>query len=41
LGIAAHDERPSGQLGLFELLDGGEERVEVEMSEDLRRACHG
>ena len=33
LRIAADDERPGAQRRVFELLDGGEERVQVEMGE--------
>ena len=33
LRIAADHEGPSAKRGLFELLDGGKERVEVEMGE--------
>jgi hypothetical protein len=32
--VAAHDERLRPQLGLLELLDRGEERVEVEVGND-------
>jgi hypothetical protein len=32
--VAADDERPPAQLRRFELLDGREERVEVEMRDD-------
>jgi hypothetical protein len=36
--VAAHDERPAAQLRLLELLDGGVERVEIEVGEDSHRA---
>ena len=38
VGLAADDERLRPQLGLLQLLDGGVERVEVEMGQD--RHCH-
>src|SRR3990170_406443 len=38
--ITADDERPLSQLGILELLDGGEERVEVEVGEDRHRRRH-
>jgi hypothetical protein len=36
--VAAHDERLLAQLRILELLDCGEERVEVDVSEN-RHAC--
>ena len=40
LRVAADDERPRAKRGILELLDGGEERVEVEMGE-YRHAVNG
>ncbi len=34
MGIAADDQRHGSQLGLLELLDGGEERIQVEVRDD-------
>ena len=36
--VAAHHERPAAKGRLFELLDGREERVEVEMGENRHGA---
>ncbi len=36
--IPAHDERPPGELGAFELLHGCEERVQIEVRDDQRHA---
>jgi hypothetical protein len=41
VGITAHDQRNAGELGPLELLHGCEERVEIEVCDDLRAACHG
>ena len=37
--VAADDERAPAELGLLELLDGREERVEVEVRDDHRRSA--
>jgi hypothetical protein len=41
LRVAPDDEGLPCELGLLEFLDRREEGVEVEMSDDRRRACHG
>ena len=38
VGVAAHDERAGPERGVLELLDRGEERVEVEVREDRHGA---
>ena len=40
LRVAADDERPRPERRILELLDGGEERVEIEMGE-YRHAANG
>jgi len=39
-GVSAHDEGLVVELWMLELLDRGEERIEIEMRDDLRRTCH-
>ena len=41
LRIPADDERLRPQLGILELFDGGEERVQVEVPDDHRRQAYG
>jgi hypothetical protein len=38
--VAADDQRPLRELGLLELLDSREERIEVEVGDDRRGPCH-
>jgi hypothetical protein len=39
-GVSAHDERLVAELRMLQLLDRGEERIEVEVRDDLRGTCH-
>ena len=39
-GVSAHHEGLVAELRMLELLDRGEERIEIEMRDDLRRTCH-
>ena len=39
-GVSAHHEGLVAELRMLQLLDRGEERIEVEMRDDLRGTCH-
>jgi hypothetical protein len=39
--VAADHKWSRGELRLLELLDGCEEGVEIEVSDDRGRTCHG
>jgi hypothetical protein len=39
-GVSAHHEGLVAELRMLQLLDRGEERIEIEVRDDLRRTCH-
>jgi hypothetical protein len=39
-GVSTDHERLVAELRMLQLLDRGEERIEIEMRDDLRGTCH-